>query len=629
MPRSTPRRSSAPKAKLAMREPDEDDFLESDSSSDDDDDDEEPPLDQGSLPPSTKRSSSAARGGARGNKGALRGILDLPLDVFTGICEHLDLETLFHLSRLNKRFFKFLRGTSALPYLWEWAREESGLPELSAPCFSTVELANLLFSKCCQNCAKTTPKADFLLRVRLCKACSKDLIWDDRNFDIDHDEHARVDLCPAGVREGSGRMRNHVEYLFADINFTAACTRRFHGVNRVEAVTVMKGQGFIEPGDYTRTAFVGRCEEVRRLRHQDGDAITDWQQQHLVEQEQIRQGRRVQRRKAIEARLVERGWQPHHFDNDGWKRHYLVDTARDLSDKSWRSIRGKLEISLQAHEAERDAAHILVVQDRRRFEVEQEHGGLVVDGNLAKSLGLYPLPTWTEFGQLAVVQKLWHVATIDDAYDDEYPTIATEATSLAAELSGIKAAFKSRLVDHLVGFLSASEHVPDPIQMLLKPADPSGFTVEEEDKIVGLACCAIKCRTCQLVDVFPRILAHKCMSRFHGGDGAASWASTQYTTYESSVLALLSVLVAANLAPDAHYSQLDALGSTFTCLCVYGNAIAIPWQDMAWHIDVLHSGSRELYREVVAESRQEALERVFETHEKSSRWAGMRGDDGE
>jgi len=233
--------------KYAMREPDEDDseFDESDSSAADDDSDEEEPRASSSTPrlsptmcmltctpPSQTRSRTRRRRAPAAHRhrleeplagtrcvsararppdaselqlttltqGLLRGILDLPLDVLTGVCEHLDLETLFHVSRLNKRFYKFLRGTAALSYLWDWAREESGLPELTAPGFSTVQLANLLFSKYCQvrslsklrrariafadvheplplcpdlqNCARTTPKVDFLLRVRLCQACS-------------------------------------------------------------------------------------------------------------------------------------------------------------------------------------------------------------------------------------------------------------------------------------------------------------------------------------------------------------------------------------------------------------------------------------------------------------------------
>ncbi|GAA5856547.1 hypothetical protein JCM9279_005494 [Rhodotorula babjevae] len=626
MPRSAPRRRSAAKPKFAMREPDEGEFDESDATSDDDDDDDEQPSERDSRPPTPKRSSRPS-GGALGTKGSLGGILDLPLETFTAVCEHLDLETLFHLSRLDKRFFKFLRGTSALSYLWEWARKESGLPEVAAPCFSTVQLANLLFSKYCQNCARTTPKADFMLRVRLCQACSKNLIHDDRDLTFVPDEHANIYLCPYGTREGSGRQRHHVEYLLADIKFTSVYLKRWVGAKPGHAVRIQKGDGFIEPGLYNRKGFVDRCGVVRQLRYQDGDAITDWQQQRVIAQDQVRQARRFQRRKAIEARLVERGWQAHHFDSDDWKTHSLVNTARDLNDTIWRKIRGKLELFLQAHEAERDAAYLPIVQDRRRFEAEQEHAGLVADRHLAKALGLYPLPTWPEFSELDVVKKLWHVATIDEAYEDEYPTIATEAGAIAVELSTMRKAFKSGLVDKLINILADLEQIPAAIQPLLTPAEPTGFSADEEDDIVGLACCAVRCMACQLVDVFPRILAHKCMTHYIDEDGAASWNPAHYAVDGNSFSVIFSLLVVAGLEPDAHHSEVDALGSTFTCLCTSDNTVAVPWQDMVSHTKIVRALQLELQHVVVAETRQEALERVFEIHEKGHRWAGMRGDD--
>jgi len=88
------------------------------------------------------------------------------------------------------------------------------------------------------------------------------------------------------------------------------------------------------------------------------------------------------------------------------------------------------------------------------------------------------------------------------------------------------------------------------------------------------------CSICSLVDVFPRILAHECERGVPGHDRAATWVLGGYAADEPSVNAALSVVAAAQLEPDAHYSQLDALGSTFTCLCDKGDAVAVPWQNM-------------------------------------------------
>ena len=126
-------------------------------------------------------------------QGALKGILDLPLDVLAIVCSELDLPTVFHLSRLNKRFYSFLRNNSTLSYIWDRARETSGLPELTTPGMNSVQYANLLFGGFCQvrrrewtcdgiadtpailqGCGKATTKVDYILRVRYCKACSEE-----------------------------------------------------------------------------------------------------------------------------------------------------------------------------------------------------------------------------------------------------------------------------------------------------------------------------------------------------------------------------------------------------------------------------------------------------------------------
>ncbi|KWU45687.1 hypothetical protein RHOSPDRAFT_32612 [Rhodotorula sp. JG-1b] len=105
-------------------------------------------------------------------KGTLSGLFRLPAELITGICEHLDLGTLFHVSRLNKYLWRLLRQTSSLEYLWEHARIESGLPELDAAGMSVFQYANLVFG-CCQGCGVSAAKVDYLLRVRYCSPCAK------------------------------------------------------------------------------------------------------------------------------------------------------------------------------------------------------------------------------------------------------------------------------------------------------------------------------------------------------------------------------------------------------------------------------------------------------------------------
>ncbi len=74
------------------------------------------------------------------------GILSLPLEILSVVCENLDLQTVFHISRTSKAFYRFLRNSPAQIAIWDTAREASGLPALTA--FSSIQSANLLFGNC-------------------------------------------------------------------------------------------------------------------------------------------------------------------------------------------------------------------------------------------------------------------------------------------------------------------------------------------------------------------------------------------------------------------------------------------------------------------------------------------------
>lgn len=102
-------------------------------------------------------------------KGKLSGLLRLPAELITTICQHLDLATLYYVSRLNKYLWRLLRQTTSLEYLWERARVESGLPELTAAGMNVFQYANLLFG-CCQGCGASTSRVDYILRARYCSA---------------------------------------------------------------------------------------------------------------------------------------------------------------------------------------------------------------------------------------------------------------------------------------------------------------------------------------------------------------------------------------------------------------------------------------------------------------------------
>ncbi|TNY19262.1 hypothetical protein DMC30DRAFT_423807 [Rhodotorula diobovata] len=601
MARSTLRRDATHKRKHDLSDDDDDlDDLELENwllrLASEDSSDEAP-----SEAPKPKRRSVGS--GARGTKGVLEGILDLPLDVLINVCSHLDLATVCHLSRLSRRFFRFLRGNSSLSYIWEWAREESGLPELTAPGLTPVQYAHLLFGKHCQNCGKATTKIDYILRVCVCQKCSKDLVWDDRER---HTTLCRdFEFCPCSEREGSGRSRNHGEYLVEDLKFRGFIERFYDGADSSDLITIKPGHGF------------------------DGDAIIAWQLQRLEEKEEEREAQRVRRREAIEVRFQERGWQPRNFQSIEWRTHSLVNIAKDINDSVWQSIHEPLEAFLAAQEDQRNAEYMRARSDERRNECVTEHDLLLKDKALAKKLGLYPLPPWADFCELEAVKKLWQIATIDDAYAEEYPSIVTDAGAIADELSTLKTVFKAALLPKVVEILrdiekaSASTEGAHRLELLPEPEDGDDFTLEQEDDILARASSAISCRACSFIDVFPRILAHECAS-YSSRHGAASHTIAEYKVREKVARAVLAIADKAGLEPEASYDAFDELGSTMSCACDLPESMAVPWHNMIYHLTTFHdSPLRSSDIQVVVESEQEAMERVFEKHKKRVRWAGV------
>ncbi|GAA6021842.1 hypothetical protein JCM10207_004515 [Rhodosporidiobolus poonsookiae] len=90
----------------------------------------------------------------------------LPTETVGDIFCQLDLESVFTLSRLSKRLYRFLRMPTS-NYIWEAACKNVQMPELTAPGWTLPGLANLCYG-CCQVCGSSALHSNFRLRVRYC-----------------------------------------------------------------------------------------------------------------------------------------------------------------------------------------------------------------------------------------------------------------------------------------------------------------------------------------------------------------------------------------------------------------------------------------------------------------------------
>ncbi|KAG8694865.1 hypothetical protein FRC08_008207 [Ceratobasidium sp. 394] len=107
----------------------------------------------------------------RGKQGGFKGLMNMPIEIFTEIAYLLAPGDLIALARSNKFFRELLFQRSAINM---WRRAESNVPGLP-PCprdMCEPQYAALIFSKHCTLCgASATAKPDPDLHVRLCASC--------------------------------------------------------------------------------------------------------------------------------------------------------------------------------------------------------------------------------------------------------------------------------------------------------------------------------------------------------------------------------------------------------------------------------------------------------------------------
>ncbi|BGP18901.1 hypothetical protein JCM10213_005514 [Rhodosporidiobolus nylandii] len=664
-------RTSALKAKRALKEADNSADEDFDPDQDEGAQPEEDEQEEEYVRPVKKkaRTSRAGGGGAgiKGTKGALKGLLDLPLDILAEVCWSLDLQTIFHLSRLNSRFYRFLRDPT-MRNVWEAARETSGLPELTAPGCSIYQLANLVFGGYCQGCAKATTKVDYILRLRTCKACTPEWVYDERAYD--QELYRTVPYAVTSSRQGLN-WRNHREVLYSELQDISHLVERYADWRRAQ---LLKGSDdgedetseeddsededdVVEYAGFSRvktaaelSEFSDACSKLRDNRQKDGEALIAWQRAREEEKELERQAVRDRRRKAIEERLQDLGWHPHHFQSEAFINHSFVYVAKEFNERSWSTMRGPLEACLREAEADADATRIATDAARRQDVLHVEFAELAADTAAAKAAGLYPLPPWLNLREFASVKKLWDVQTVEDTYEPD-PSLEGAKEDIAADLANAKAVCKQDIFSRLIGVLKAvdakrasgaaapagtsatSPTLPASAatasrSLVPAPADGPSYSDAQVDEVLSRAISLVKCLNCQHLDTFPRILGHNCSS--YSSAGRASFAPEKYGVDVSTVDAALQVIELANKSVEVKASEMDPLGHAFTCSaseCKYAEAYVLDWRLMVDHL----SGYRHITYvghadDAVFEDQQAAYRRLFEMHVNKQRWAGKRGD---
>lgn len=116
------------------------------------------------------------------------------------IVGELDLPTVFHLSRLSRRFWQLLRRDKSSQTVWRDARKRSGITKPTAPGMTVYEQANLIFG-CCK------------VRLRLSRA-----------------KVARPHrFCPTGLRQDDEQGRLGAQDPRLSVLLQEVCRRQANG----------------------------------------------------------------------------------------------------------------------------------------------------------------------------------------------------------------------------------------------------------------------------------------------------------------------------------------------------------------------------------------------------------------
>ncbi|GAA6039629.1 hypothetical protein JCM8097_002225 [Rhodosporidiobolus ruineniae] len=651
MPR-TSQRAAATKAKrsLAVVDADEDDgeFVPADEAGQDYEDDE------GTVSRPTAKKARAARparstkAGSSG-KGALRSFLDLPLEMVASICSHLDLATVFHLSRLSKRFYRFLRDPT-LEYIWERARAESGLPELTAKDLSIYQYANLVYGRC-QGCGKLASKPDYTLRIRSCKPCWSTFYVDGASLYADNEYREAAEYAVFAYSSRTYRI-----YAVSDLQAVRTLLEQYEASQQKT-----KRKRTSQPSDSLyadwitiRSAadlerFREDCLTLRKQRENDCRALDAWQRSLDKEKAEDKEAIRGRRRRVIEERLTERGWLPHHFTSYSFKQHRLLTVAKDLDNKTSEAVLDQLEAVIVNAQAQTDTRHIADDLSRRIALLRNQHKALVQDKDAAQACGLFPLSRWEEFVRLPSVNQLLNVVTIEDTYADD-PSLHDSAAAIAAELvvarDNLRKAVSHRLLDTF-RTLSASvtlsttgdaasaptaAALPSSRQTLTSSSSlfpvtsgSSECSSEQVDEVLARAVSLIRCTKCRSVDTLPRLLSHTCKSYDwnYGTEQAPPMYLDGYEVSSRLVSTAVEIVQVAGKPIDLAASELDALGASFSCTStVCKGCVAVPWQVLAQHLFEQphlphYSTDPPVHLEgLVHEDHQAVLERVYAAHLK-------------
>ncbi|KAG8708733.1 hypothetical protein FRC08_018738 [Ceratobasidium sp. 394] len=519
----------------------------------------------------------------RGKHGKLKGIMNMPIEVFTEIAKYLYPLDLILLSRANKFFRQLLMNRSAIQ-TWRYALSNvPGLP----PCPEQLcepQYAALMFTKYCSMCGKQAPRPmDPILLVRLCALC--------RDQETKYPEGEEFSLIPTSTTLVPHKGGRH----------QWSCLRR-------DSIAYKNGFNTIRlTGDQKamREWLDNRRREVS-ARKQNAQPLVQFINQMEAEQSDDLVTRKGQRQDEIESRLLKLEWEAGDFEMlekpamKKWKS--LVCVVKPLTERDWEKILPQLTTLLERNrelrlEAEASTRRRGRESKTRRWlsgafsqlepyaildESPPEHGETATSNStqslpgLAESLRTLRAPHPTS-DQVLGLEPFRHLLTTDVPMEDF-------ELALAAMRPTLETIIQEWMVNLERSLLELLPSVDDPTaegSQGTGAAMTSNPVLESTVLVNGhpIGDLPLGARRLLRADaVFYRGIA---TPQYYPDSFAHLWSAPDYSVhkYNEELSKLSKALLACLGYPNATYLQIKALGPAFSCgRCISRNCVT--WREL-------------------------------------------------
>ncbi|GAA5962232.1 hypothetical protein JCM3765_004711 [Sporobolomyces pararoseus] len=257
-----------------------------------------------------QKSKVNGKGKGRARAGKLQLMVDLPVDIWFMIAEYLDPPSLLYLGRANKMMRSLFASKSKSQGLWNVVKRSVQLPELEATDLHDFTLTRLLYERECHLCGKRrAPIVDYHLRKRYCSSCrSDDLFAENRLRKLIPEFRPDASVCSLYTDRGYYSVIDTTEINEKILVFESTIERAKGKKQKEEAYDALR-------------EFVKSRDAIVEAAFRDGEKLAEWERSSADERRVAAIAARTARANAIEANLLELGYEKRDIEEAGiWNK---------------------------------------------------------------------------------------------------------------------------------------------------------------------------------------------------------------------------------------------------------------------------------------------------------------------